>query len=104
MGDTGDVRVTNEVLSVKLDSVSDKIDDLCARYGVTHDQVIVNTSRIGSLEQTGGRPLGQCPLHPAMEEKLTLARIDIARIAVISGISGGGVSILLEGLKRLLKI
>lgn len=83
---TGNERVTIAVLGQKLDSVSDKIDDLCQHYEVDSRQMAVNTQRITWLEL---RPPMTCPKHDEMVKEIQKIQIDVAKMGVTSGASGG---------------
>jgi hypothetical protein len=97
-------RVTVAILGEKLDNVSDKIDDLCQAYQVDSRQMVVNTSRIASLE------LRQmpCVLHSDVVKKIDDLRLDVARVSVQSGVAGGmgagGVGVAVYVVGKLLKI
>jgi hypothetical protein len=97
-------RVTVAILGEKLDNVSDKIDDLCQAYQVDSRQMVVNTSRITSLE------LRQmpCVLHNDVVKKIDDLRLDVARISWQSGVGGGmgagGLGVVVYVVGKLLKI
>jgi hypothetical protein len=87
MGDpAGNERVTVAILGEKLDNVSDKIDDLCQHYEVDSRQISINTHRITSLEL---RPPMTCPRHDDLVKEIQKIQIDVAKMGVTSGASGG---------------
>jgi hypothetical protein len=79
------------VLGEKLDNVSEKIDDLCKHYEVDSRQISINTHRIAMLESLSARPTIHCLAHDKMTDDVVNLRLDMARMAVQGGLTGGGV-------------
>jgi len=79
------------VLGEKLDNVSEKIDDLCKHYEVDSRQVSINTHRLNTLEGLSTRPTIHCMAHDKLMDDVVNLRLDMARMAVQGGLTGGGV-------------
>jgi len=90
--------ITLAVLGTKLDTLSEQIEPLCAEYHVDHDQIVVNTSHIASLETAITRPPMQCPRHDTLADQVTSLRLDMARISVTGGFTGGSLVAAVAGI------
>jgi hypothetical protein len=87
----GNERVTMAVLSTKLDHVTQQIDTLCREYGVDHERLTVNHQRVNELERIALRPAAHCEAHRDLCNDVMTLRLDMARMAVQGGLTGGGV-------------
>jgi hypothetical protein len=79
------------VLGEKLDNMSKLIDDLCKHYEVDSRQISINTHRLVMLENLSARPTVHCLAHDKLTEDVVNLRLDMARMAVQGGLTGGGV-------------
>jgi hypothetical protein len=79
------------VLGEKLDNMAEKIDDLCKHYEVDSRQISINTHRIAMLEGLSTRPTIHCMAHDKLTNDVVNLRLDMARMAVHGGLTGGGV-------------
>jgi hypothetical protein len=90
-------RVTNAVLANKLDTVIGQIEALCVTQSRDHDQVTINTGRLTMMENAFSKPTILCPQHSTVTQDIVMLRIEMAKMAVGSGVAGGGTVALVAG-------
>jgi hypothetical protein len=100
-------RVTMAVLGEKVDTLGEKIEEMCRQYNVDHERVTINTQRINTLEAIATRPVSTCPVHQATIGDITDLKIKIAQMGAVSGMAGGGavgvMGMILFAIGRLMK-
>lgn len=74
------------IIATNLDNLTKSMDKLAREWSQDHDQIKVNTVRLGYLEN---KPIMVCPKHDALADQIDELRLAMAKAGFLSGASGG---------------
>jgi hypothetical protein len=85
------------VLGEKIDTLSEQLRELIKCVSTDHTQVVVNTQRLNTLETLATRPTIHCLAHDKLVDDVVNLRLDMARMAVQGGLTGGSMVTVVAG-------